>query len=1023
MANLYRRIYVLAACAALCGFSASAAKGDKAFSENFDADDALTRWIIVDNNGGRTWEPLRGTAAYMLDYQTGLPGDDWLISPAFNLEAGRVYDLTLYAAAINSKESLRIALGTSSSPDGMTVTLADFPLLENANSGNKSLRIIPEKSGEYYLGFYSYSAPNGNRMEIDNIEIMDAGDALAPGAVDGLKLTAGELGSMTATLSMTAPAITAGGSALTEISRIEVLRNEETSPVHTFTDVVPGTFLEWTDRDVAVNGFNTFKVSAYNTAGNVDVSEATVFVGHDTPLPVSGLVASVNDNRSVDVRWKAPAGSVNSGYLDLGAVVYRVERSDGTLIDGAMTASGFNDARPVAEGQAAVSYTVTAISAQGKEAESVRSNEVTCGEPLKLPYRESFADMKPTVPWTHDPSAHDFDWLLTFDDEEGEVEEVVSADGDNGMISAEVRYADYGDESRYVSPMLDLSGVANPCMSFYFYYARSVWYDPEWDGEINTRLDVQISRNGGEWESLENASFYINESNAGWKRCEVILPKKDGDKFVNIGLLAVSDADDGSYRNIYVDNITVDEAACANDLTLDSFEAEPLRLNVGETGKLTATVFNRGGSSTSIYKVHFMVGDEIFSTVDGREVAPGAKESFSASYTAKLDDAYEESIPVWAKVEYNQDENVDNNVSAKLGMSVRHNDVAAPDGLSGVISGGSVELSWTPLTSVEAVEAGEPDVVTEDFESYTPFITEGIGDWSLYDGDGATTLVTPRIPVSYPHQGEPMAWQVFNVEQSGTWTEGNYDPAFEPVDETGTQYLVCMSADYPAENDDWLISPRLDGRAQQISFRANAATYDAEWMQVLYSTTDNHHDSFRLISSEREYVHGGWRKYTYNLPEDARYFAIRCIRRCVIMMVDDITYAIHDGRQSAAKFLGYNLYRDGKKLNNELLTEAAYIDDKLTSDAHAYRVTGVYEEGESAYSPEFVANTTGIGGVDADTLIVSAGRGFVTLEGNGSYSVVGIDGVVLATGVCEGRRTILLPAGVYIVNQQKVVVR
>ncbi len=86
-------------------------------------------------------------------------------------------------------------------------------------------------------------------------------------------------------------------------------------------------------------------------------------------------------------------------------------------------------------------------------------------------------------------------------------------------------------------------------------------------------------------------------------------------------------------------------------------------------------------------------------------------------------------------------------------------------------------------------------------------------------------------------------------------------------------------------------------------------------------------------------------------------------------------------------------------------------------------MTGVYEEGESAYSPEFVANTTGIGGVDADTLIVSAGRGFVTLEGNGSYSVVGIDGVVLATGVCEGRRTILLPAGVYIVNQQKVVVR
>lgn len=90
-----------------------AAPGDVVFSETFDSQEAFDAWKTVDVNGGRTWEYLRGTAAYMLDYQTNLPGDDWLISPEFELSSDNVYTLEYTMNILTRPESLRVLLGTS----------------------------------------------------------------------------------------------------------------------------------------------------------------------------------------------------------------------------------------------------------------------------------------------------------------------------------------------------------------------------------------------------------------------------------------------------------------------------------------------------------------------------------------------------------------------------------------------------------------------------------------------------------------------------------------------------------------------------------------------------------------------------------------------------------------------------------------------------------------------------------------------------------------------------------------------
>ncbi len=91
MKELHLSTKVKALCATLLMLPASMlaqdSNGTTVFSETFDTEDDFNQWLIVDLNesaeGGRTWEYLNDAAAYMLDYQTGLPGDDWLISPAF----------------------------------------------------------------------------------------------------------------------------------------------------------------------------------------------------------------------------------------------------------------------------------------------------------------------------------------------------------------------------------------------------------------------------------------------------------------------------------------------------------------------------------------------------------------------------------------------------------------------------------------------------------------------------------------------------------------------------------------------------------------------------------------------------------------------------------------------------------------------------------------------------------------------------------------------------------------------------
>lgn len=161
--------HLFAALLAVAAIGARADSGDVVFGETFDTEEDFARWTLVDNNGGRTWEYLNGAAAYMLDYQAGLPGDDWCISPEFHLSAGRVYELKFYLGINSMPENLKVFLGTSTDPASFTTVLADYNNVTKSDSGTKTLKVFVKADGNYRLGFYAYSQPNMHRIDIDNV--------------------------------------------------------------------------------------------------------------------------------------------------------------------------------------------------------------------------------------------------------------------------------------------------------------------------------------------------------------------------------------------------------------------------------------------------------------------------------------------------------------------------------------------------------------------------------------------------------------------------------------------------------------------------------------------------------------------------------------------------------------------------------------------------------------------------------------------------------------------------------------
>lgn len=192
-------------------------------------------------------------------------------------------------------------------------------------------------------------------------------------------------GALTGNVTFTAPTMTFGGSDLQGSIGYKVYANDK--------EVASGTATAGEKVSAPVTlteeGAYTFIVRTSNASGESPKAKVRAWVGYDTPMAVTELKASVDENRKATVTWKAPTAAVNGGYLgDVKYDVYRTVKNDTLLVGKDIAETSFTEVISKAS-LACYNYVVYAKNDK-HSSEPASSNDCVTGDAIEPDYLESF---------------------------------------------------------------------------------------------------------------------------------------------------------------------------------------------------------------------------------------------------------------------------------------------------------------------------------------------------------------------------------------------------------------------------------------------------------------------------------------------------------------------------------------------------------------------------------------------------------------------------------------------------------
>ena len=266
---------------------------DYPYLNTFQTEEEQESFTILDANGdGDTWD-----FAYNSDdnwfarytYNSALDADDWLVSPAFHLEAGKEYRLTFDTWNKGYDERIEVMVGSDATPAGMTLQAVEPTDVLWEEPQPLEASIVVSETGTYYIGFHAISPADMNKLFVDNV-MVDVYEVEAPAAPTDLTAVQTEE-QLEVTLHFTAPVVKRNGEPLTaHLEKVELVRDGEV--IHTFEDVAPGAALTWVDNGEDLTlGLHRYYAVAYNEMGAGDKSEI---------VPVK-LIATINVPLTADL--------------------------------------------------------------------------------------------------------------------------------------------------------------------------------------------------------------------------------------------------------------------------------------------------------------------------------------------------------------------------------------------------------------------------------------------------------------------------------------------------------------------------------------------------------------------------------------------------------------------------------------------------------------------------------------------------------------------------------------------------
>lgn len=983
------------------------------YTQDFSDDTKMGLLSIIDANGdGYTWAADGGAMVYSFS-ENRQDADDWLVTPPFAFDTEHVYQLAFDAKTDEgATETVGAYMGALVDSRSLNTELLAPTKVTSADYKRIKANFRPSKDVTRFVGLHVTSTyKDGSNLTVDNLSVSELASVKAPAAPTAVSAEAGEAGALRATIRFTLPATDIDGGALTSIDHVDIVRESDDMVVGTLEDVQPGGSYSF-DVSESAAGERTYSVTAFNDYDGGMPATVTVYVGNDKPDLVRGLKAEAADDGTVSLSWQAPDGGEHGGYMDASSLRYRITNVGGVSSKTATVEStGYTDKLTLSEGtQKLAWYTVAAQNAAGRGKEAY-TDTIFVGAPYSLPIKESFSRRgMDNGPWNI-VSSSAAEWMLL-----SEGTYASPADADGGLMAFTTLVE--GAEARLVSPKFALSGSKYPRLGFY------VWHMAQCRGtlgvsvrdakgvlhEIGTVTPSEgtdtLAENKGEWrEHVFNLSEYSGEDHI-----QLVFTGRGGN------------TDDVSwFVPIYLDKISVIDQLDYNLRMLQiSAKDNVTSTEVGAPLEITAPLANSGAKTASGYTVRLFRNGAEVSSVQGADIPAGGYGSVVFTDTPNGDAA--ESSEYTASIDWADDANKDDNTSNSLQLTILPGKPYVSE-LSAVRSGEDAVLSWQRPAGADKGTTAE--TVTEGFESYFPFTITNFGEWTLYDGDKQATLGIQDGTgyfVQYPNVESPMAYQVFNPTKASL--SALYYSAHK-----GAQCAATFSAGRTTANDDWLISPEVDG-AQTVTFWAcspdNAWFGTSEQVELMYSTTGRGVADFTR-AGDLITVPGRWTQYSRELPEGTRYFALHCVSLDqYILFLDDITY-----RKAARDFrlLGYNVYRDGELLNAAPLSAPSYTDKGAGARASKYTVTAVYNVGESVHSPDASYDPTGIESVTvaSSAWSVSALGGRLVVSSAPAVRVSVYDASGRKLHEADGAFAVTLPAGVYLLRSGgsvcKVVVR
>lgn len=948
---------------------------------DFTNEDVFNLFSVIDANEDGSTFTYYSEARYR--YHSVNAADDWLISPPIHLKAGKAYNVSVNASAYSARypERFEVKIGNAATVSALTTTAIGPTDVTCGNEAPEDYEgtVQVSEDGDYYFGIHAISDPDEFYLYVNSLTVELGPEPGAPQAVTGLTVTPDAEGFTAATISFTAPTLNIAGESLTGNIKADIYRDGQL--IATLEDVAPGSEQSYDDaaEDLTI-GTHTYQVYVSNELGaGLKSEKVSAYIGMDSPKPIEYV--NVKDNiGTITLDWPKVTEGVNGGIIipeKMDYLVWSLIVDDAGYLDYGEQLDSLRDANTTTVqydanvGEQDYAYwAVQPKNEAGQDAGTVGT--LIVGAPFELPLEEHFAGNQLQIPgWfsENDGSTYISGWYeyynvsMYFDSE--------SSDGDGASIAISTEAPDTW--GMLTPGKIKVDGIANP----------TVVIDVKSTSRTNKFIIAVEKIDGTE----EVAQEFVPASD--FETVKVNLSKYANEPYIFVKFYGMF-SEVGSF---WIDNINFIDFMEYNLAAAKI--AAPKNITAGSNGNVKFTVKNMGENAAKNFNVKVSVADEVLIDENVSEpLASLASKTFEATYnTTIFTEAGDKAVK--AVVTYDNDLNEDDNTIEDV-ITVSASSAAGVENLTAEAQENGYKVSWTAPSVVASAK-------TEDFENTEIFPTFSIGgitetnhygafgDWKLYDGDGQQVYGWSSESISFENEYQPNAWMAFNPQMAG-FSPDQYAP------HSGSQFLMAMCPQ--TTSDDWLISPELPGMAQTISFWASEAStqYGDETFEILVSSTDNEISSFTKIA-DGAVSSGDWTKFSYDLPEGTKYFAIRHTGNDIFaMFVDDIEFTVGGG-----SITGYNVYVDEQLYGN---TEETNIDIKdLTVGGHKVSVTILYEGGVESAPVSINIDVTAIEEL---------------LSNDNPVDIYTLDGVLVRQNATSASG---LKKGVYIVNGRQAIVR